>query len=154
MWIVIPRGHPFFSVPPPPKDETGAEGTHRVCGNPTLQPGVPGFLSLCHASLGGDHRARAWPCSSGTAVLESTCGRQDTHVVTWLLEKSSVIAGNASGCHPARAETLLPCGVLSSQNLALPLVCCRSESEVRLYRKSPGWGLWGLTGGTGGPDPV
>ena len=121
---------PCFSVPPtPPKMKPEQKGLSVSVGTPTLQPGEPGFLSLCRASL-------EWgsPCHvpgfapSGTAALGRTCGRQDT---TWSLapRKSSVIAGNASGCHPARAGTLLPCGVLSTQNLALPLLCAAGVSQ-------------------------
>lgn len=130
MWMVIPHGHPASPPRPSPhKMKQEQKGLSMSVGAPTLQPGEPSFLSFCRAFL-------EWgpPCCapdlalSGTAALGCTCGRQDT-TRSLAPRKSSVIKGTASGRHPARAGTLLPCGVLGPQNLALPLLCAAGVSQ-------------------------
>lgn len=130
MWMVIPRGHPASPPRPSPhKMKPEQKGLSVSVGDPTLQPGEPGFLSFCHTVLEWGPPCRAPDLAlSGTAVLRRTRGRQDT-TRSLAPRKSSVIKGTASGRHPARAGTLLPCGVLGPQNLALPLLCAAGVSQ-------------------------
>lgn len=118
---------PCFS--PPPKMKPEQKELSVSMGATTLQAGKPSFLSFCCASLEWRPPCRAPGLArSGTAVLGCTRGRQDA-MRSLAPRKSSIMAGTASGRHPARAGTLLPCGVLGPQSLALPLLCAAEASQ-------------------------
>ena len=134
---------PCFS--PPPKMKPEQKELSVSMGAPTLRAGKSSFLSFCCASL-------EWrqPCPgpglapSGTAAFGCTRGHQDA-MRSLAPRKSSIIAGTASGYHPARAGTLLPCGVLGPQSPALPLCMLQKRVRSEAGPEISGLGLWGLT---------
>lgn len=127
MWIVIPRGHPASLSPHPPKMKPEQKGLTVSVGTPTPAWSARFRLYAMHP-WSGDHRATC------LALLEWYSSALGAHVVVrtprgpWLLERVQSSQAMPQGV-TCKGRDPAACGVLSSQNLALPLLCAAGVSQ-------------------------